>query len=563
MSVFLLLLLRFRAQPALIEMSGKFGVAFSGGGIRSAAYCSGVLRWLIEKSEKKPDYLSCVSGGGYTGSAYVQWEYSQRKEEVMRWVSEFCDHMKESKSSQQWADVFFDCMKEMKSSQQWADDFFDRMSESSYKRPDGFGFECIKESMRSQEWANVFLNCIRNSMGSQKLMVNFFDCMRKSMSSNESWVNEFLKDMRKSESFQKQADVFFDYIKKSMSSNESWVNEFFDYMWNSKSSQKRENEFFNQMRKSKISQKPWINDFLDCMRTSWKSWEKEFLDHMRKSISSQEWANEFVNHIKESGIYQKLREENFFDRMPKSMSSQESWANDFFDQMRKNAGYICNWQKCGCWDCLILTALLILVSLIVPIVGWGSFACPIAFLVKFLYGHFLDGTLCRRQADSIDCKERTYFFFFSFVTFVLFHLLERLIDCCEKKENYLEMQKPKVLTNICQLISGASFVFTFFPWFINDFLQYAYLWVRLAIVVLTGAFWLFVPLLRKYSSLVILIYAYSYVVYWHLYEGELFSIKYTKKRFRYGMIASLVMLAVFSVLGDVSLRLVHIYNRLV
>ena len=524
-------------------MRGKFGVAFSGGGIRSAAYCSGVLRWLIEKSEKKPDYLSCVSGGGYTGSAYVQWEYSQRKQEVMTWASEFRDHMKESKNSQQWADVFFDCMRKSMSLQKsWVKEFLDRMSKSSLERPDGF-FESIKESIRydDQEWASVFLNCIRNSMGSQELMVkDFFDCMRKSMSSNESWVNKFLDDMRES-GFQEQADVF---IRKSMSFNESWLNYFFD----------------------------------DCMRNSTSSQDslgKEFFDHMRKSISSQKWANEIFNHIKESGIEQTLKANNFFHRMPKSMSSQELWANEFFDQMRENAGYICNWQKCGynsiykncemtgCWDCLILTALLMLVSLIVPIVGWGSFACPIAFLVKFLYGHFLDGTLCRRQADSMDCKERTYFFFFSFVTFVLFHLLERLIDCCEKKENYLEMQKPKVLTNICQLISGASFVFTFFPWFINDFLQYTYLWVRLAIVVLTGAFWLFVPLLRKYSSLVILIYAYSYVVYWHLYEGELFSIKYTEKRFRYGMIASLVMLAVFSVLGDVSLRLVHIYNRLV
>jgi predicted patatin/cPLA2 family phospholipase len=48
----------------------KFGVAFSGGGIRSAAFCSGVLRRLITK-KKEPDLLSCVSGGGYTGSAYM------------------------------------------------------------------------------------------------------------------------------------------------------------------------------------------------------------------------------------------------------------------------------------------------------------------------------------------------------------------------------------------------------------------------------------------------------------------------------------------------------------
>ena len=70
------MLCRFGSQPAHIKMAKKIGVAFSGGGIRSAAFCSGALRWLLEnKKELKLDYLSCVSGGGYTGSAYVQWKY--------------------------------------------------------------------------------------------------------------------------------------------------------------------------------------------------------------------------------------------------------------------------------------------------------------------------------------------------------------------------------------------------------------------------------------------------------------------------------------------------------
>ena len=41
--------------------SNKTGLAFSGGGIRSAALCSGVLRRLL-KDKAKVDYLSCVSG---------------------------------------------------------------------------------------------------------------------------------------------------------------------------------------------------------------------------------------------------------------------------------------------------------------------------------------------------------------------------------------------------------------------------------------------------------------------------------------------------------------------
>lgn len=331
----------------------KFGVTFSGGGIRSAAFCSGALRWLIE-NKKEPRYLSCVSGGGYTGSAYVQWKYHNPKND------------------------------------------------------------------------------------------------------NQGQANQ-------GEANQDQANR----------------------------------------------------------------------DQANQDQVNQDQAN------------------------PK-------WIDEFFDQMRDNAGYICNWQKCGgCNDCLILSVLLVFVAIIIPVVGWGSFACPIAFLVKFLYAQFLDGTRCRNKADSVDCIERTYFFFFSFVVFLGFHLLEHVIDSCENKENYQNMKMPKVLLKIGQLISGASFAFTFFPWFINDFLQYTYLWIRVAIVVFTAAFWFFVPVLRKYSSLVILVYAYSYVVYWHLYERELFNIKYTEERFRNSMIASLVMLAVFSVLGDVPLRLVHIYNRLV
>ena len=44
--------------------SNETGLAFSGGGIRSAALCSGVLRRLL-RDNAEVDYLSCVSGGGY------------------------------------------------------------------------------------------------------------------------------------------------------------------------------------------------------------------------------------------------------------------------------------------------------------------------------------------------------------------------------------------------------------------------------------------------------------------------------------------------------------------
>src|SRR5579872_6920056 len=45
------------------------GLAFSGGGIRSATFNLGIMQALAERGLlHKFDYLSTVSGGGYTGS---------------------------------------------------------------------------------------------------------------------------------------------------------------------------------------------------------------------------------------------------------------------------------------------------------------------------------------------------------------------------------------------------------------------------------------------------------------------------------------------------------------
>ncbi|XP_074621712.1 uncharacterized protein LOC141880167 isoform X1 [Acropora palmata] len=69
------------------------GLAFSGGGIRSAAFSSGVLRRLLQ-GNTKIDYLSCVSGGGYTGSAYVDWKYRNGNVDNPEWHQEFFEHMR-------------------------------------------------------------------------------------------------------------------------------------------------------------------------------------------------------------------------------------------------------------------------------------------------------------------------------------------------------------------------------------------------------------------------------------------------------------------------------------
>ena len=73
----------------------KFGVSFSGGGTRSAAFCSGVLRRLLQK-EVQIDYLSCVSGGGCFGSAYVGWKYRHGKKDNKKWHQEYFNYLREN-----------------------------------------------------------------------------------------------------------------------------------------------------------------------------------------------------------------------------------------------------------------------------------------------------------------------------------------------------------------------------------------------------------------------------------------------------------------------------------
>jgi hypothetical protein len=62
---------RRRSAAGIDPAAPRIGLAFSGGGIRSATFCLGVLRALARnKVVHRFDYLSTVSGGGYVGSAF-------------------------------------------------------------------------------------------------------------------------------------------------------------------------------------------------------------------------------------------------------------------------------------------------------------------------------------------------------------------------------------------------------------------------------------------------------------------------------------------------------------
>ena len=55
------------------------GLAFSGGGIRSATFNLGILQALAKaRLLRTVDYISTVSGGGYIGSWLMAWMHHQK-----------------------------------------------------------------------------------------------------------------------------------------------------------------------------------------------------------------------------------------------------------------------------------------------------------------------------------------------------------------------------------------------------------------------------------------------------------------------------------------------------
>lgn len=91
--------------PADLEQT-KFGLALSGGGIRSATINVGFLKALNEcRILEKADYLSTVSGGGYTG-AYVQGTLKQSKSFKSLFVPEHIERFRKVASKYMSPDGF-------------------------------------------------------------------------------------------------------------------------------------------------------------------------------------------------------------------------------------------------------------------------------------------------------------------------------------------------------------------------------------------------------------------------------------------------------------------------
>ena len=260
----------------------------------------------------------------------------------------------------------------------------------------------------------------------------------------------------------------------------------------------------------------------------------------------------------------------------------EKWHKVFFDHMRDRAGYVCRWKEPleGLISTMILLCLFLLIAVIAPIIMYGSYACPIAFIIDLIFGSFLRAKLdCDEVAErgdpemqfSVDpnataeeiqehCLDRQgtddsytiILFSVLFVLFVVFFVLARM---CSGRKKY---STPLSFIHTTLIVFLAL---TFFPFAIHDFLIKIPSWTQFLFVFIGIMVWFFLPLLRSKTSYVLIIYLYSYTIYWKVYEATLLGVKFSGELFNRLLFVSGFALWIVPFLRGSHKRLMHVYNR--
>ena len=284
----------------------------------------------------------------------------------------------------------------------------------------------------------------------------------------------------------------------------------------------------------------------------------------------------------------KYREERKARMEGKEGRDKTNWHKEFFDHMAKRSGYICNWKETikGILDTIVLSCLVILVTVIQPIIKWGSYACPVAFIIDLFFGRLLrhttdcdvvaaDGTRITGYATATNENVRNHYkiqkiercislkgtkeiytillFTVLFILFTTSYILSKL-----KRSHRL----LGVLLRLSQYTFGSFLVLTFIPFTIYDFVVKIPLRTQLLVVTIGAIVWIVLPLLRSMTSYVLIIYTYSYVIYWRVYHGKLLGIiVYSEPLFLQLLLASGFALWLVPLVTALQERLVHVYNR--
>lgn len=256
---------------------------------------------------------------------------------------------------------------------------------------------------------------------------------------------------------------------------------------------------------------------------------------------------------------------------PKKLGiTDKVWQEQFFEKMRKNAGYLCNWQSPGWGICqsINFTLLLIFVVIILPCVLWLPYAFPIAVFVDVLFGGILrENSTCPPSVSVSaktsflilelydDCQppgRRVALFLTTFAVWVFFYILSRI-------KYLIEYQN---LFRFLSILSGLVLALTLFPWLTHDFLWPLRIWIKVLVFIFFLILPFFFPIVRNFAAIFLFFYAYTLFVSWRVFKADLFGVlPYSDEVFYPILIGCAIAIILFPFIGPLHQSAFNIYYR--
>ena len=251
----------------------------------------------------------------------------------------------------------------------------------------------------------------------------------------------------------------------------------------------------------------------------------------------------------------------------------------FFETMRKNAGYMCDWQRpCyGICHSVLFLFLLIVVVFILPCILWLPYAFPIAVVVDVLFGGILRENSTCPQSVNVgtgtsflilelydNCQppaRRMALFIITFSSWIVFFILSRIywLNVETLKKCFFRCRNPFRLLSI---ISGLLFAFTFFPWLAHDFLWPLRTWIKVVVLLICLVIPFFFPIVRNVAGIFLFFYAYTIIVSWKVFKTELFgALPYSDDVFYPFLMGCAIAIFLFPLIGPLHQSLFNIYYR--
>lgn len=274
----------------------------------------------------------------------------------------------------------------------------------------------------------------------------------------------------------------------------------------------------------------------------------------------------------------KYREESK-DKGRRQGEGEGGWHKEFFEHMKQRSGYICDCTSCSgrCCNDAFCFAGFIIIHLILPVISWAFYAFPVAITIDIIFGKLMrqsqdcDAALERQREEKgttehdnaliIRClsgggkRDIARLFISLFAAFiVLFFITSKLKRRCSRLKSFLLLVEYSV---------ACTLIFTFIPFTIYDFFVKIPVLTQVFVAIIAVIVWVGIPFLRRKTSYVMIVYAYSFVIYWKVFRVDLpvFFISHEDHLFHWLLSTSGMFLFISSFFTNCRGRFAHGYNR--